>query len=161
MPIKPSSPLILAIDPGFDRVGWAVGYKQANQVIATAHGLLQTDRSLPLFQRYFQIQNELQQLIEKHSPKILAIEKLFFARNKTTALKVSEARGVIIITALNAQMEITEYTPNEIKLAVAGDGQADKIALEKMVRIQLRLENTKIIDDTIDALAILITACFH
>ena len=161
MPSKLNSSVILAIDPGFDRVGWAIGYKQANQVITTAHGLIQTDRAASLFQRYFQIQNQVLQIIQEHSPKILAIEKLFFARNKTTALKVSEARGVIIITALNAQMEIIELTPNEIKLAVAGDGQADKLALEKMVRLQLRLEKEKIVDDTIDALAILITACFQ
>jgi len=157
--VKTKSPVVLGIDPGYDRVGWAVGKKNSNSIDVLGYGLIQTKASDDLFLRYQQIQQELVQVIEKHKPSICAIEKLFFSKNKTTALKVSEARGVIIITAIQHGLTIQEYGPNTIKLSVTGHGAADKQAVTKMVKMQLKLKEDKINDDAIDALAVVLTAC--
>jgi len=158
--LSKSNHRILAIDPGFDRVGWAIGEKQNTKLQLLSYGLIQTDKTQTLFARYQAITDSLKQIITKHQPTKLAIEKLFFARNKTTAFKVAESRGAIIITCLDLNLEVQELAPNEIKLAVTGDGQADKKALAKMVKLELKLPSEKILDDVTDALAILITA-FH
>ena len=156
--MPPINQIILAIDPGFDRIGWAVGTKNHAQIKLMDYGLIQTNRDFNLHQRYQQISDQITTIIDKFQPNICAIEKLFFSRNKTTALKVSEARGVIINTCLNLGLSISEYTPNQIKLAATGSGTADKVAIEKMIRSQLNLTHSKIIDDVCDALAILLTA---
>lgn len=154
------SQTILAIDPGFDRVGWAVGNVERGKLNILQYGCIQTLKTENRFQRYSQIQVELSAIIDQHVPNQAAIETLFFSKNQTTAMHVSEARGVIISTLLHKQIEIFEYNPNEIKLAVTGYGKADKSAVEKMVRLQLGAQLTqkeKIIDDTMDALGILLT----
>ena len=150
-------PLVLAIDPGFDRVGWAVGSKQASQTSVKAYGLIQTAKENSIFARYLQIHYQLKAVIDQYQPQICTIEKLFFAKNKTTALQVAEARGIIILTALQAGLKITEHGPQQIKLAATGYGNADKTAVAKMVRLQLKLPQEKINDDVIDALALLLT----
>ena len=150
--------MIIAIDPGYDRIGWAVGIKHQTQTKIIEYGLIQTNRNYTLHQRYQQISDQLIKVISKLQPTVCAIEKLFFARNKTTALKVAEARGVIINTCQNLGLSVYEYSPNEVKLAVAGSGGADKVAVEKMLRLQLNLTKEKMIDDITDALAILVTA---
>jgi len=154
---KTQPKIILGIDPGYDRIGWAVGKKKSQSVAVLGYGLIQTDSKAKLSQRYLQIQTELTQIIKQYQPQICAIEKLFFAQNKTTALKVSEARGVILITAITHQLEIYEFSPQEIKLSVTGYGGADKQAVTKMLGIQLELPSEKIIDDVTDALAVVLT----
>ncbi|HCR81156.1 MAG: Crossover junction endodeoxyribonuclease RuvC [Candidatus Pacebacteria bacterium GW2011_GWB1_47_8] len=155
MPKKPE--VILGIDPGYDRVGWAVGVALRNQWQLIHYGVIQTDRALPLTERYQSLTNQLTTLIKTHSPQIAVIESLFFFKNQKTALKVSEARGVIIKTCLTHNLKIAEFTPLQIKQAVTGYGRADKKSVEKMVRLQLKLTDRKIIDDAIDALAIMLT----
>jgi crossover junction endodeoxyribonuclease RuvC len=98
---------------------------------------------------------ELEQLLDTYQVTEAGIESLFWFKNKSTALDVSEARGVIIATLLRHQIKISEYTPLQIKQSVTGYGRADKQAVEKMVRLELSLTDT-IIDDTIDALAAMI-----
>jgi crossover junction endodeoxyribonuclease RuvC len=148
----------LAIDPGYDRVGWAIGRSSTiRDLVVIDFGCIQTDLSQSLYQRYHQISTQIRQLIDQHTPQHLAIEQLFFSKNTTTALKVSEARGLIIANCLQANMEIFDYNPNQIKQAVTGNGQANKTAMAKMIRLQLKLSPVKIIDDTIDALAVLLT----
>lgn len=152
---------ILGIDPGYDRVGWAVGTYNNSKFKVDGLGCIQTNKKDDIFNRYDQIIKELQSVIKKFSPNLLAIEMLYFAKNKKTALRVSEARGVIISTALNSGLEVYEYSPNEIKLAVAGSGAADKQAVEKMVKMQISYNLNGQIDDAIDALAVAMTHGFN
>lgn len=148
---------ILAIDPGFDRVGFAVGFILNNKLEIREYGLIQTNKKDSLFKRYQQIQNRLLQLIEQYEINECSIESLFFFKNQKTALTVSEARGVIIGTLLKFNVTIHEYTPLQIKQALTGYGRADKKAITKMVQLLTKLDLKKVVDDAIDALAILLT----
>ena len=149
--------LVLAIDPGYERLGWAVGQVKRSQIIVLDQGCLTTPKKLDHFKRLGQIKTQLTQIISQYQVQELAIEDLFFGRNTTTALKVAETRGLIFGLALDHKMKIYEYHPQSIKLAVTGHGRSDKKSLEKMVRRLLKLDTQPLIDDTIDALAILIT----
>ncbi len=150
-----NNPIIIGIDPGYDRVGVAVGQKNSKNWQLLTYKCIQTDKKAKLFDRYAQIAAELEELVTKHQVTEAGIESLFFFKNKSTALDVSEARGVIIATLMRQKIKIAEYTPLQIKQSLTGYGRADKKAVEKMVRMELTLEG-KIIDDTIDALAIMI-----
>lgn len=146
--------IILGIDPGYDRVGWAVlETTTARTCRVVAYDCIQTKKTDDMWQRYSQIVSDLHLVIERYSPKIAAIESIFFSKNQKTAIKVSEARGIIIGSILSEVEEIAEYTPNQIKLAVTGYGNSDKTAVEKMVRMQLKIASKKVIDDTMDAIA--------
>lgn len=151
---------LMGIDPGYDRVGWAVGVATGTKLTKLACGLIQTDPAQSLVERYQAIDTQLTALVEQYQPQEAAIESLFFYNNKSTAIHVAEARGVIISTFFRHQMKVAEYTPLQIKQAVTGFGQADKKAVEKMVMLQLKKElppQVKLIDDTLDALACLLT----
>ena len=150
-----TKPIILAIDPGYDRIGWAVGTKWKAKVQIIDYGCIQTTKTDDMMTRYRQINYELQEIVNNHRPVKAIIESLFFFKNQKTALKVSEARGVIISCLLRNGVEIKELTPLQIKSAVTGYGRADKKSVEKMVRMELKLENIDIIDDAIDALGML------
>jgi crossover junction endodeoxyribonuclease RuvC len=152
---------ILGIDPGYDRLGWAVGEVTPTNLSVIKYGCIQTDRKQNIIDRYRQFSTELATLLQELQPDEAALENIYFARNTKTALRVSEARGVIIHTCLLAGLEIYEYDPVSIKLAVAGNGQADKTAVTKMVQLQLKLTPDKLLDDTLDALATLMTHAFR
>jgi crossover junction endodeoxyribonuclease RuvC len=96
-------------------------------------------------------------LLHEHNPETVAVEKLFFQRNVTTALAVGQARGVMLLALARAGLEVFEYTPNEIKQAVAGYGSADKRQVQEMVRVLLALDDIPRPDDAADALAVAIT----
>ncbi len=148
----------MGFDPGYDRLGWAVGELENGKIVQlTAYGAIITDPQQTLYQRYAQILTELETLVVTHQPTEAAIESLFFATNRKTALHVSEARGILISVLLRHDCQLSEYTPLQIKQAVTGYGNAEKTAVDKMVRLQLKLPNTKILDDTMDALAVLLT----
>lgn len=151
-----NSPIILGIDPGFDRVGYAVGQKSGQQIHVLSFGLIQTQVHDDIFDRYHQIMEELTQVATTYKPSVAIIESLFFATNRKTALRVSEARGVIITTLLSQGLAIQECTPLQLKLSVTGYGKADKQAVAKMVRLQLKLPDDKIQDDVMDALGLLL-----
>jgi crossover junction endodeoxyribonuclease RuvC len=153
-----SSPArILAIDPGYDRVGWAIGYGAGSAPQVEFCGLITTNKKAQLFERYLEIDQELTTIITTYKPSELSIESLFFFKNAKTALKVSEARGVILSCALRHGLKVAEYTPLQAKQAVTGYGRATKEELGKMVKIQLKIETGELIDDTIDAIGLYIT----
>lgn len=153
-----SSTTILGIDPGFDRMGWAVGIiNSKNELSLQEYGCILTTKSDDIFVRYTQLQKELSSIISKYKPQEAAIESLFFLNNQKTAMRVSEARGLIIASLLSAECGVFEYTPLQIKQAITGYGRAEKNAVDKMVRLQLKIQEKKIVDDTMDALAILLT----
>lgn len=149
------SRVILGIDPGFDRIGVAVLHKE--EVLFST--CIVTDRKLTHSKRLLQIGEGIRKIINKWGPDNLAIESLFFNQSVTNAMKVSEARGVIIYEAEQAGLEIFEYSPQAIKIAVTGYGKADKKQMEIMVRklVTLPAKSAKKLDDEIDAIALCIT----
>lgn len=151
--------IILAIDPGYDRLGWAIGQILKNNTInLMSYGAITTSKKKGVFVRYGEIMKQLSEIMNEFKPNEVALETLFFFKNQKTVMQVSEARGVILSTLLQFQCQIFEYSPPQIKMATTGYGRSDKIAMEKMVKQQLKLQtNNKVLDDTYDALAILIT----
>lgn len=153
---------ILSIDPGYDRCGWAIGVKENGEYKNLNFGLIQTKKTQSIFERFAEVNNFLKSLILEYKPQHLAIENLYFAKNTTTAMRVAEIRGLIFGLAIDHQMEIYEYDPVTIKLAVTGYGKADKASVAKLTLSQLKMINLqksqqKIIDDAVDALAVGLT----
>jgi crossover junction endodeoxyribonuclease RuvC len=153
---KKNCPLIMGIDPGYDRLGWSVGKKNSSGWEKVKHGCIFTDKNLDLNQRYQKIILELNKIIKKEKPVEAAVESLFFFKNHKTALKVAEARGIILSCLLNNNLKVYDYTPLQIKQAVTGWGRSDKKGVAKMVEMELKINSQKIIDDAIDALATMI-----
>lgn len=151
--------IVLAIDPGFERLGWSVGQiLPAGKINLLSYGLITTPKNSRLSARYLAIINQMQALIKEFSPGEVAIENLFVFKNQKTVMQVAEIRGILFSLFFQANLRVWQYSPPQIKAAVAGFGRADKKAVEKMVRWQLKLPTEKIlIDDTIDALAVLLT----
>lgn len=158
---KTNADKILGIDPGFGRMGWAIVRRDKNNYFAEEIGCLETKSKTPYQERIRQIGEGIEKIISKHRPEIMAIEKLFFAANQKTALRVSEARGVAVYLASVAKIPILEYTPLEIKVAVCGYGRADKKQIQNMVKILLKLKTVPKHDDATDALAAALTAFSH
>lgn len=147
----------IAIDPGYDRCGWAIMDSKINAKTAQ-YNIVETNKKSDFFSRLKSILDQLEQLIKLNKPTELAIETLFFSKNVKTAMRVAEVRGAITGLCLQHNMTIFEYSPVEVKQAATGNGKADKKAVEKMVRMQLKIPATeKLIDDTLDALAIGLT----
>lgn len=146
---------VLGIDPGFDRVGVAV--LERDEVLFS--DCIETSRKLPHSARLAQIGKTVRTLIEKWEPGSLAIENLFFNQSVTNAMKVAEARGVIIYEAERAGLTIAEYGPQEVKIAVTGYGKADKKQVEAMIGklVKMTEHNGKRLDDELDAIALGIT----
>lgn len=149
--------IVIGIDPGYDRLGWAVGQIQDRQLLNIKFGCIVPDNHLSYIKKLDQVQNELETILSTHNPDVAAIESVYFSVNKKTAIKVSEARGVIIGCLLRNNCEINEYNPLTIKMTVTGHGRADKKAVAKLVSLQTGISFTGVVDDAIDAVAILIT----
>ena len=152
--------IILGIDPGTTRVGYAViEKKDRNNLNLLIYGCLKINKkSQP--ERLAEISKSILDLISKYRPQTMAIEKLFFTKNVKTALSVSEARGVIINCANSNNLNVLEFTPLEVKLAIAGYGKAEKCQVQKMVYNILKLDEIPRQDDAADAIAIGLTACY-
>jgi crossover junction endodeoxyribonuclease RuvC len=148
---------IIGIDPGFDRVGWCIGTAQGNECKILEYGAILTQKSDHIFERYASILTQFEELFQRFQPEEAAIESLFFSKNQKTALRVSEARGVILGFLIKQKVKCFEYNPLQIKQAVTGYGKADKSAMERMIRLQYHLENAKILDDVMDAIGIAVT----
>jgi crossover junction endodeoxyribonuclease RuvC len=150
---------ILAIDPGFDRVGLAVMEKDGSREKLLFSECIRTKSKDAHSLRLLDIGLRVKEVISEWQPVSLAIEKLFFNTNTTSAIGVAEARGVIVYEAVSAGLEIFEYGPQAIKIAVTGYGKADKTQIETMVKKLLKLEprETKRLDDELDAIAVGIT----
>ena len=121
-----ASSVILGLDPGYDRLGWAVGFFENDKWKLIKLGCIQTNKKDDLFSRYKQLSDELKVIIHNNKPTLAAIESLFFFKNKKTALNVSESRGVILGVLLDNGIPIYEYTPLQIKQTVTGYGKGDK-----------------------------------
>lgn len=148
--------IILGIDPGYAIVGYGILEYKGNKFKILDYGAITTDAAMDMFQRFKVIYDDLNQIIEKYNPEFMAIEELFFNSNQKTAINVAQARGVLLLSALNHGLRIFEYTPLQVKQAVAGYGRADKQQIQQMVKLLLGLEKVPKPDDTADALAIAI-----
>jgi crossover junction endodeoxyribonuclease RuvC len=145
---------ILGIDPGYALTGYAVVDKTNNQITARTYGVIRTSANDPFPDRLLQLKKALAKIIKSNSPQILVIENIFFSNNAKTAIHVGEARGVILLTAREAKMQIVNYTPLQIKQAITGHGRADKKQIQKMISIIFSLKKIPQPDDAADALAI-------
>lgn len=152
---------ILAIDPGFERLGIAVLEKNPKDKKETVlySECFKTSAKIPFPERLALIGNKIESVLKKYKPKALAIEKLYFEKNQKTAMSVSEARGVIVYECAKCDMKIFEYTPLQIKSAVTGYGKATKNAVMDMVPKLIIMNKSSNSDDELDAIAIGIT-CF-
>lgn len=152
--------IILGIDPGYERVGIAVLEKvpgeRREQILYSA--CFKTNKKDMLPNRILLVGKEIERIIDEFSPTRLSIEKLYFENNQKTAMGVSEARGAIIYAAMSHGLEISEFTPLQIKSAVAGYGRAEKRDVHVMVSKLVDLPKTTTQDDEIDAIAIALTA---
>lgn len=148
--------IILGIDPGYAIVGYGVLSYDGNKFKALEYGAITTDASMDMTDRLKSIYDDLDAIIERVKPDFMAIEELFFNSNQKTAINVAQARGVLLLAALNHNVEIFEYTPLQVKQAVAGYGRADKNQVQQMVKLLLELEKVPKPDDIADAIAIAI-----
>lgn len=150
--------LALGIDPGTATTGFGlVRLELDGSLVAVKYGVFLTPKDASPPARLEMLYNDLSDLLREHHPDTAAVEKLFFSRNVTTAIAVGQARGVVMLCMQQAGVVPFEYTPNEIKQAVAGYGSAQKKQVQEMVRALLQLDSIPKPDDAADALAIAIT----
>ena len=150
--------LALGIDPGTATTGYGlVRLAPDGEMVSVKHGVILTPKSATPPARLEMIYDQMQDLLKEYKPDTAAVEKLFFARNVTTGIAVGQARGVVMLAIQKAGLEAFEYTPKEIKNAVAGYGGADKRQVQEMVRALLSLDSIPKPDDAADALAVAIT----
>jgi crossover junction endodeoxyribonuclease RuvC len=153
----PTGP-VLGIDPGLSRCGYGVVARARGQMRAVACGVIRTDPSRPLPDRLVVLGDELAALVEQYHPSLVAVERILFQNNARTAISVGQASGLALVAAARAGVPVAQYSPNEVKLAVTGDGQADKRAVQTMVTRLLGLHEVPRPPDAADALAL---ACCH
>lgn len=153
--------IIIGIDPGTARTGFAVvskisssKSKNRNKLRCLDYGVIQTTPSLSPEARLKKLHLELSKLLNKYKPKILVVEKIYFFKNLKTAIPVSEAKGVILLTAAQKKIEVKEFTPLEVKMGISGYGRATKQQIQRMVKEILNLKELPKPDDAADALAI-------
>jgi len=148
---------ILGIDPGTGILGFGVIQSHTQQAQMIDAGVIRTKVHQPEPERLVAIFEGLQEIIAATRPQVVSVEKLFFSKNVTTAMSVSQARGVVLLVAQQQQLPIFEYTPNQIKQSLTGYGKADKKQIQEMVRVLLRLKEVPKPDDCADALAAALT----
>jgi crossover junction endodeoxyribonuclease RuvC len=151
--------IIIAIDPGYDRLGVAIldcsfGVGKEEVVFSDC---IETNPKDPFPKRLAVIYESVVEVIENFNPKVLAIENLYMATNKKTAMRVAESRGVVVLAAERAGLEIFEYSPPQVKVAVTGHGGSTKDQVERMVKKLTSYEKTSAKDDELDAIAVGLT----
>ena len=148
--------IILGVDPGIATIGFGVIEARRGQNILKQYGVITTPAGLPLANRLLQISEDMDALIRQFQPDEMAVEELFFTKNITTGIAVAHGRGVILLSAQKLGLPIFEYTPMQVKQAVAGYGGADKRQVMLMTQRLLSMKEIPRPDDAADALAIAI-----
>ena len=148
--------ITLGIDPGYERLGIAVVEKDSKEKLLYSD-CFKTKSSIPHHERLHLIGSELEKIIKKFKPNNLAIETLFLTSNHKTVMTVSEARGVMLYTASKNGLEVFEYGPGQIKVAVTGNGRADKNSVIKMIPLLIKVDKDIKHDDEYDAIAVALT----
>ena len=147
---------ILGIDPGFAITGYSIIDYIGNKFYLRTSGAILTEAKTSFPLRLEKINKELAEIIENYNPDAMSIEELFFNNNAKTAINVAQARGVILLTARMHNLDIFEYTPLQVKQAVTGYGRADKIQVQRMVKMILNEEKLPKLDDVTDSMAMAI-----
>jgi len=145
---------ILGIDPGIAIVGYGVVDKEGNRYKTIAYDAVTTKAHTPLEDRLEKVYNGVCEIIKEYKPDAMSIEELFFNNNAKTALTVGQARGVIILAAVQNHIPVYEYTPLQVKQALTGYGRASKTQIQQMMKSMLGLVEVPKPDDVADALAI-------
>ena len=148
---------ILGIDPGTGILGFGVIEFVKGKTSLVDAGVIRTPAKEDNAVRLLTIYEELSDIIASTKPTVMSVEKLFFAQNVTTAMTVAQARGVVLLCGKQSGMEIFEYTPLQIKMAITGYGRADKKQMQEMVRVILGLQEVPKPDDCADAIAAALT----
>ena len=153
---------ILGIDPGFERLGIAIleRFPRSKERVLFSE-CFKTSAKLEFSGRLKLIGEEVRKIIKEYKPEVLSIETLFLTTNHKTVMRVAEARGVVIYEASRANLKIFEASPPQIKIAITGYGKSDKAQMIKMVKILVKIDESKKSDDELDAIAIALTAFAH
>lgn len=153
-------PKLLGLDPGLGTTGWGLIQAEGNRLSHIANGQLKTNTTAPLPERLADLCRQLETLIAEHQPEAAAVEEVFVNKNPQSTLKLGQARGVVLMCAARAGIEVGEYAPTIVKKAVVGTGGAEKAQVHAMV--SRLLPGAKIAGpDAADALAIAITHAHH
>ena len=149
---------ILGIDPGYDRLGMAIIEKpvKGKETVVFSQ-CLETDPKDTIYTRLGYVGSETARVLDEFKPDSVAIETLFITKNQKTAMRVAEARGIVIYEAIKRNIPVSEYSPMQIKMAVTGDGTSDKERILKMLPLLVTLPKKKALDDEYDALAVALT----
>jgi len=158
--------IILGIDPGTATTGYGVILAKSlnstnrDNFKCLSYGSIKTSPEMAMPQRLKKINNELAKILKEHQPEVMVVENLFFFKNLKTAMPVSQAKGVILLTAAKKNIPVHEFTPPQVKMLVAGSGKAEKIHVQKKVKAIFGMKDIPKPDDAADALAIALTYVF-
>lgn len=148
--------IIMGIDPGFAITGYGIVKYEGNKFSVLDYGAITTKASMKLPERLLVLNNRLEELINQYKPDAISVEELFFNKNIKTAISAAHGRGIALLAAARSGAEVFEYTPLQVKQAVAGYGRAEKAQVQQMVKIILNLSEIPKPDDVADALAVAI-----
>ena len=146
----------IGIDPGIERIGIGIVDRENQKYKLLFHKLIKTSSSKPQEERLEIIYHELSEILSHYDIKCASIEKLFFSKNVKTAMKVSEARGVILLALRHKQIPINEYTPLQLKQAIIGYGRASKSQIQDFIKLMLGIKDFTFSDDVMDGIALAI-----
>lgn len=155
------SRVILGIDPGLAHTGWGLVAQDGSRLACVAYGCVETSSAQPLADRLLKVHDQIGAVIERFRPSCVGIETVWFGQNITAAFATGQARGAALVACAAAGLEVGEFTPNQIKLSVVGEGHADKEQIQYMVRHILALEAPPRPDHAADALAAAICYSTH
>lgn len=147
------TPVVLGIDPGLTRCGYAVVQADKTPELM-AMGVITTATADELPQRLARLQADLTEIFDQFAPTAVAVERVFFQHNTRTAMSVGQASGIVLAMAAARGCEVAQYTPSQVKNAVAGDGAADKLAMQRMVQLRFGLKTLPTPADAADAVAL-------
>lgn len=147
------TPVVLGIDPGLTRCGYAV-VRATHTPELLALGVVTTPAGDELPDRLARLQADITQIFDEYSPSAVAVERVFFQHNTRTAMSVGQASGIVLALAAARGCEVAQYTPSQVKNAVAGDGAADKLAMQRMVQLRFGLKSLPTPADAADAAAL-------
>ncbi len=151
---KSKNRIVLGIDPGLASTGVGVIAERNRAFVPLAYDCIQTKQTQPLPSRFKILYRAVTKFINRYRPDTLAMERLFFARNAKTAMVVGQAQGVVLLSVAGREIEVFQYTPMEVKMAVTGDGRADKDDVALMIQKILKLATLPRPHDAADALAV-------
>lgn len=154
--------LVLGIDPGTAITGYGIVKEFPDgKLQSIVHGVIKTPSKMPMPNRLDILFEELTEIIQEYQPDSCAVEKIFFSKNVKTAISVGQGRGVVLLALAKGNMAVGEYTPNEIKQAITGYGNADKRQMQEMVKTLLNLDKIPKPDDAADALGVAVCHINH